>query len=327
MTGVSMNRVVRVALIAGVVVITVAGICLWVIESRARRTFSAPYPAIKATSDAASVELGRYLVYGPAACAYCHVPRERWTELATGSQLPLSGNHVFRLSFGELYSSNLTSDADTGVGRRTDGELARILRYGVRADGRAAIPLMEYQNLSDQDLTAIISFLRTQPSVRSAVPAHELTMLGKVIMGFAYTPEGPGETPMQASPVGVSIERGAYLANKVCLCVTCHTDRGGDGQLVGPRFAGGQRMDVAADPSTVYVSPNLTPDPKTSVIGVWTEDAFVARFRLGELVEGSPMPWGAFGRMTEADLRSVFQYLRSLPPVEHSTGSTIQNKG
>lgn len=321
-----MRRVTSWALIAGAAVVAVLGICLWLIESRARRTFPAPYPAIKATSDAASVELGRYLVYGPAACAYCHVPRERWKDLANG-QLALSGNHVFRLPFGELYSSNLTSDAETGLGRRTDGELARILRYGVRADGRAAIPLMEYQNLSDQDLTAIISFLRTQPSVRSAVPAHELTMLGKVILAFAYTPEGPSETPMQASPVGVSIARGAYLANKVSVCVTCHTDRGGDGQLVGPRFAGGQRMDVAADPSRVYVSPNLTPDPKTSVIGVWTEDAFLARFRLGELVEGSPMPWGAYGRMTEADLRSVYQYLRSLPPVEHSTGPTIQNKG
>ena len=61
--------------------------------------------------------------------------------------------------------------------------------------------------------------------------------------------------------------------------------------------------------------------------GLPIRNAFLARFRLGELVEGSPMPWGAHGRMSEADLRSVYQYLRSLPPVEHSTSPTIQNKG
>ena len=321
-----MSRVLRRALLAAAVVVVILASGLLLIHIRATRTFAAPYPAIKATSDTAVVELGRYLVYGPAACAYCHVPREQWKDLAAGTQLPLSGNHLFRLPFGELYSSNLTADADTGAGRRSDGELARILRYGVRADGRAAVPLMEYQNISDQDLTAIISFLRTQPSVRKQVPEHAFSMLGKVIFAFAYTPEGPSEPPLGTSPTGISIERGAYLANKVSVCVTCHTDRGGDGQLVGPRFAGGQRMDVAADPSKVYVTPNLTPDPKTSVIGVWPEDAFIARFRQGELVAGTPMPWGAYAHMTDDDLRSVFRYLRSLAPVEHAVGATIQRK-
>jgi mono/diheme cytochrome c family protein len=265
-------------------------------------------------------------VYGPAACAYCHVPKEQWKQLDQGIQLPLAGKHLFRLPFGELYSPNLTSDRDTGVGHRTDGELARILRYGVRADGRAAMPLMELQGLSDEDLTAIISFLRTMAPVQNRVPRHQLTTLGKLILAFAYTPEGPVEMPAQKSPRGVSIERGAYLANKVSACVSCHTDRGSDGALVGTKFAGGQRMDVAADASKVYVSPNLTPDPQTSVIGAWTEDAFVVRFRQGEFVEGTPMPWGAYSRMTEADLRSVFRYLKSLPPVEHTTGPALQTK-
>jgi len=311
------------AAIAGVGLV-VAG--FGVIEIRAARTFEAPYPAVAATSDAAAIEQGRYLVYGPAACAYCHVPKEQWKALDAGNQLPLSGKHLFRLPFGDLYSANLTSDRDTGAGRRTDGELARILRYGVRADGRAAMPLMEYQGLSDEDLTAIISFLRTLSPVRNDVPAHRLTTLGKAILAFAYSPAGPIDAPLKKSPTGVSIERGAYLANKVSACVSCHTDRGKDGALVGPKFAGGQRMDVAADASNVYVSPNLTPDAKTSLIGVFTEDAFVIRFRQGELREGTPMPWGAYARMTDADLRSVFRYLRSLPAVEHATGPALQHK-
>ena len=72
--------------------------------------------------------------------------------------------------------------------------------------------------------------------------------------------------------------------------------------------------------------PNLTPDARTSPIGTWTEDTFVARFRQGELVSGTPMPWGAYARMTDEDLRSVYRYLRTLPPFEHATGPVIQPK-
>ena len=85
-------------------------------------------------------------------------------------------------------------------------------------------------------------------------------------------------------------------------------------------------MDVAADATKVFVPPNLTPDPRTSPIGAWTEDQFVARFRQGEMVAGTPMPWGAYARMTDGDLRSVFIYLRTLPPFEHATGAAIQPK-
>jgi hypothetical protein len=86
-------------------------------------------------------------------------------------------------------------------------------------------------------------------------------------------------------------------------------------------------MDVAADPTRVYVSANLTPDPATSPIGRWSEDVFVARFRGGERLAGTPMPWGAYARMTDDDLRSVYRYLRTLPPIARHTGSPIQAKG
>ena len=295
-------------------------------ELRSKRTFDAPYPAVAATKDAATVERGRYLVYGAAACAYCHVPREEWSALDK-RDLPLSGNHVFRLPFGELYAPNLTPDPETGIGQRSDGELARILRYGVRADGRAAFPLMAYHDMSDADLTAVISFLRSQPPVRLAVHAHRLSLMGKALMAFAIEPTGPTSTPLASSPVGPSVERGEYLATRISSCVECHTDRDPEnGQFVGPKFGGGQRMDLAADATKVAVPPNLTPDPKTSPIGSWSEEVFVGRFRMGETIAGTPMPWGGYARMTDDDLRSIFRYLRSLPPYEHATGPVMQNK-
>jgi hypothetical protein len=120
--------------------VLLAGGAFTAIEVRWTRTFDAPYPDIHATRDPVVIARGEYLAYGPAACAYCHVPKSEWTRLDAGDALPLSGLHLFRLPMGDLYSANLTPDGATGVGRRTDGELARILRHGVRADGRAAFP-------------------------------------------------------------------------------------------------------------------------------------------------------------------------------------------
>ena len=313
--------------IAIVLIIAVATVSsLAATEMRWRRTFERPYPAISAVTDPAIVARGEYLVYGPAACAYCHVPKERWIDLDAGQRLPLSGSHVFRLPFGELFSANLTPDQVTGIGRRSDGELARVLRHGVRADSRAAFPLMEFQQLSDDDLTAILSFLRSRPAVANEVPEHRLSLLGKALMAFAIEPTSAPAPPPLHSPVAVrSVERGDYLANRVASCASCHTDRDPrSGQLVGPAFGGGQRMDIAADPTKVFVPPNLTPDADTSPVGKWSEDQFLARFRQGELVAGTPMPWGAFRRMTDDDVRSVYVYLRSLPPVRHVTGEVIQ---
>jgi len=310
-----------VALAAGIVVAAWAAV-----ELRWRRTFDAPFPAIVESHDPAALERGRYLVYGPATCAYCHVPREQWSTLEKGAELPLTGDHVFRLPFGEFLSPNLTPDASTGIGARSPGQLARVLRYGVRADGRAAFPLMAFHEMSDDDLADVIAFLRSRPAVAHAVPDHRLTLLGKTLMAFAIGPVGPSAAPRATSPKGLSIERGEYLANDVASCVECHTDRGGDGQFVGPKFAGGQKMDLALDKDRIAVPPNLTPDPSTSPIGRWDEGMFVTRFRAGEVIRGTPMPWGAYAHMTEDDVRSIYRYLKTLPPTVNHTGPPMQKR-
>ena len=311
------------------VVLTASGALLWVaglaaIEWRWTRRFDAPYPALAASVEPAIVAEGEYLVYAAAACAYCHVPREQWDVLDRGERLALAGGHLFPLPFGDIYSANITPDGATGIGGRSDGELARVLRYGVRADGRAAVPLMEFHDLSDADLIAVIWYLRSRPAVSHTVPEHALTRFGKALMGFAITPTGPATPPPHDNVAGPSVERGAYLANSVSSCVACHTNRGEDGALIGPAFGGGQRMDVATSTTHVFVTPNLTPDALTSPIGAWTEEAFVARFRQGPLIPGTPMPWGGYARLRDTDLRSLYRYLRTLPPVTNRTGPPLQ---
>jgi hypothetical protein len=78
------------------------------------------------------------------------------------------------------------------------------------------------------------------------------------------------------------------------------------------------------NPSQEIIPPNLTPDPTTGHISSWTEDMFVARFKGGRVVKGSIMPWDAFQRMTENDVRSIYRFLKSLPPVKHHVGPTVR---
>lgn len=297
------------------------------VQVRWDRTFEAPLPAIAASTDSSVIERGRYLVYGPAHCAYCHNSADKWAALEAGEEISLAGGYTFELPFGSIHTPNLTPDPETGIGRRTDGELARMLRHGVRADGRAAVPFMSFANLSDEDLTAVISFLRSQEPVRSEVPGHELNVIGKGLMSFVIAPTGPSGTPPASSPPEApTVERGRYLANSVANCTGCHTNRSPlDGSAIGPEFAGGSVMPDETDPAKVFVTPNLTPDPKTGRITSWTEDQFVARFRAGRVYEGSHMPWAAFARMSDADLRAIYRYLRSLPPVENETGPSRQD--
>jgi mono/diheme cytochrome c family protein len=313
-------------IVVGSLVVLAAAALLVTVQFRWKRTFDAPYPDIHATRDAAVIARGEYLVYGPGHCAPCHTPKSDEARVAAGERLPLRGGHEWRFPLGRVYSPNLTPDPETGIGRIPDPALARVLRHGVRPDGRAAIPFMEFHDLSDEDLTAIISFLRAQPPVSHRVPDHEMSVLGKVVMSFVLGPEGPAATPPRVSPAAEpSVERGRYLAAGLAGCVECHTQRSTrDGSYVGARFAGGMEMETSDGSGRVFVTPNLTPHDKTGHIYHWTEDAFVTRFKLGGLAPGTPMPWANYRNMKEEDVRAIYRYLRSLSPVDHATGPVVR---
>jgi mono/diheme cytochrome c family protein len=314
------------AALAGLALLFTAGLAA-VVESRWDRTFDVAMPDIRASSDPDLIERGRYLVFGPAHCAYCHSPKQNWSRLDGGEELPLSGGYGIRLPIGTVYASNLTPDSATGIGRVTDGQIARMLRHNVRADGRAALPLMEFGDMSDEDVAAIISYLRTVRPVRNPVPEHELTRTGRAVMAMVVKPASPDRPARAVSPAPTAdIARGEYLANAVANCAGCHSPRNlADGSYTGARFSGGV-MDVDGDPDHFFAVPNLTPDPVTGHLTGWSEEMFLARFRFGIKPRGSHMPWGAYRRMSDDDLRAVYRYLMSLEPVPNATGPLIQAK-
>ncbi len=326
-----MGKIVR-----GVIIVAIGGSALAIATLSAwvhfawDRHFSAPYPAIRASTDAHIIDRGRYLAYGPAHCAGCHVAPENQSQLAAGGEPPLAGGLKYPLGdLGTIWSPNITPDNETGIGKRTDGELARVIRYDVHADGRALLPFMEFQTLSDADLTAVISFLRAQTPVPHAVPPMVVQLKGKIALAFFVKPQGPRTTPAASPPPARdAVAYGSYLVNSVTQCAGCHTDRSmADGSDIGPRFAGGWTRVSDADPNVTLVTPNLTPDPETGRIAKWTEDTFVARFRAGKTIAASDMPWAFYARMTDDDLRAVYLYLHSLAPVKKDTGATVRRTG
>ena len=279
------------------------------------KKYEAEYPEIRASSDSTLIERGRYLVYGPAHCVACHVPIDQYKAADRGDQLPLIGGGEIKLEVGTFRTRNLTPDMETGIGKLTDGEVARILRHGVGHDGRLIPPFMPFQDMSDSDLTAIISFLRSQEPVSHFVEPSTYTFLGKAVLAFGLlVPESPKVTPPVSVKIDSTVVYGEYLVNSIAECVGCHSPRDlTNGAYIGPKMSGGLAM---LEPNGhTYVTPNLTPEPSTGVIANWSEQAFIQRFRAGRIIEGSPMPWGNFATMHEVELKAIYRYLKSLDPV------------
>ena len=314
-----MRRVL--VIVAGIILLVLATFAVFV-SSRQHLVFAAPYPDVTASTDSTVIARGRYLVRDVAHCGSCHGDPTQRAQLVAGADIPLSGGYLFDIPPGKFYSKNLTPDSATGLGAVPDKAIARALRYGVGHDGRALLPFMEEQGLSDDDLAAIVSYLRTQPPVHNQVPPHQTTVLGKIIMATVLAkPVGPASSPPARSPRGASLETGRYLVESVGLCWTCHTQRSRmSGALTGPRFGGTKGFDVSEDPTRTWSPPNITSDPTTGRLGTWTEDQFVARFRMGRAIAGSPMPWEGLSHMDEEDLRAMYRYLKSVPPVKNDVG-------
>jgi mono/diheme cytochrome c family protein len=296
-----------------VVLVIIAGVTLTTIF-RQHLKYDAPYPNIKASTDTAIIARGKHLVVGPAHCIDCHSPLPNKDSLLNHGQevLPVGG-FAFDLPFGKFYTRNLTPDKETGIGNMTDGEIARVLRYGVKKNGEAVLPFMPFQDLSDEDLTAIISYLRSVKPVKNKVPDHNYNLVGNLIKAFMIKPVGPSTTPPIAVRADTTVAYGKHMVMAVANCNECHTKRDGIGNFVGAPLAGGTVFEEKGHPT--LISPNLTPDP-TGRITNWSQESFIKRFRLGKLIPYSHMPWEAFGRMTDTELIAIYKYLKTVKPAK-----------
>lgn len=295
------------------------------VASRQNLRFEHPLPNLHASRNPEVLARGEYVVRRLANCAYCHGDPARAKDVLGGDEtVPLSGGRIFAIPPGNFYAYNITPDRETGIGSVSDGQIARALRYGIGREGRALLPFMEMQGLADDDITAVISYLRTLSPVRHRVPPHDVNLLGKIVKATVLSePVGPSAPPLKVAPRGPTVANGKYLVEYVMNCWACHTERSmKTGELVGPRFAGGHVLDDFDQEARSWAAPNLTSD-KTGRTGQMDERTFVARMKAGRVYEFSPMPWNSFSRLDEDDLKAIYRYLRTVPKVSNDMGPSL----
>jgi hypothetical protein len=183
------------------------------------------------------------------------------------------------------------------------------------------MPYGHLRSMSDEDAKAIVAYLRTLEPVRYEEPKKALNVPLNFIEKFVPQPiEGPVTAPDKSDHLAY----GKYLAT-IALCSECHASKDDKNQPIpGREFAGGWVMHT---PEFTVVPPNITPHPST-YIGQATKEEFIARFRAfsnftTETAPQAPkgkntlMPWISFSGMTDEDLGAIYDYLKTLPPVEN----------
>jgi cytochrome c553 len=296
-----MKRVLKwlgyiVAILVALIAIGV-GTVYAITSSRINRTYPTRVETVPVPSDPASIERGRHLVSAIGKCVDCHGPRLNGTRMMDS---PV---------FMRLTAPNLTAGRG-GVGSTyTDADWVRAIRYGVGRDGKPLIfmPSEAYTSFSDQDLGAIIAFLKTVPPADAgAEPARSPGPIARTIYLLAGFPLIPAELidrskVRPAVTPGVTVEYGKYLS-EAGGCTGCHL----------PSLAGGQKIGDA-------VSTNLT---SGGPLKDWTEEDFFKAIRTGTRPDGTKiseeMPWKSMGTMTDDELRATWLFLKSVPAVAPS---------
>ena len=265
---------------------------------------------------------GKYLTENVLDCFACHSQRD-WTKhdppLIPGTEgggqapFPLEGLP------GKVYPPNITPDPETGAGNWTDDQLARASREGIGHDGRALFPMMPYENyrhLSDEDLASVIVYLQSLPPVHHLVPKTELIFPVKYLI--RSVPQ-PITAPVPPPDLSTPIKRGEWLV-RVAGCRDCHTPQKNGQPLPGLDLAGGWVMQ---GPWGYVASANITPDP--SGISYYDEKLFLDVMHTGYVKArklAPIMPWWVHRGMTDEDLKAMFAYLQTIPPIKHRVDNT-----
>ena len=270
---------------------------------------------------------GKYLVHHVSICIDCHSERTYQYGLPFKPGREGVGGFTWDKTIGfpgVLPAKNLTPDPETGLGNWTDGEILRAMREGVDREGKALFPLMpygHYRNMSDEDAKSVVAYLRTLPPQRYETPQKALDVPLNFIEKFVPKPlDGPVTAPNPSDHLAY----GKYLV-AIGACSECHATKDSKNQPIpGREFAGGWEMHTPQ----FRVSPaNITPHP-SNYMGQATKEEFIGRFRsfANFTLENAPqapkgrntiMPWISFSGMTDEDLGAIYDYLKSLPPVEN----------
>ena len=283
-------------LLALLLLLVVVGAVLHTVgASRLARAADVPSTAVPVPTDAAAIARGEHIATAISGCAECHGANLAGTVFIEGAPI------------GYVAATNLTAGAG-GVGAtNTDADWERAIRHGVGADGRALfiMPSQAYARMSDEDVGALIAYLKQVPPVDSELRPRAIQFPGTLFLGVL----GYGSLPVNltdhasvggASPeAGATVPYGEYLSH-IAGCRDCH----------GENLAGGTNPEAA-------IGQNLTPGGE---LQGWSQEDFVTALRTGQTPSGrtlsDEMPWKAYANMSDEEVAALYLYLASLPPTE-----------
>lgn len=277
-----------------------AAITVYALSSyRMNRLYPVEVRSMDIPTDLAGIERGRHLAVAIGKCVDCHGPN-------------LAGKvFIDDPMMGRFVGSNLTS-GQGGIGKIfTDTDFERALRHGVKPDGKPMLfmPAELFTYFSDQDLGAVIAYVKSVPPVDNSPPSLRVGPVSRVLFLAGKFPQLIAAElidhkvhPTAPHP-GVTPEYGRYLAI-TGRCMSCH----------GRGLSGGQVPGTPPDPKNFPPAANLTPRG----IGTWTEKDFFTALRQGKRPDGSTlnpfMPWMYTSQMTDDEIRALWAFLKTVPP-------------
>lgn len=289
LAGISIGSVVALVILAVGVVYTLT-------ERRITRRYEVAGHDVPTAEDSATIARGQH-VATVRGCTGCH-----------GGDLA-GATFIDAPVVARLYATNLTR-GQGGVATQYASSAAweRAIRQGIAPDGRPLLfmPSHEFYPLSDDDLGALIAYIRTRPPVDRVFGEQSVGPMGRALFQAGVLPLVPAELVDHAAPrpvaptPAVTPEYGAYLATT---CTGCH----------GLGYSGGP---IPGAPPEMAVPRNITPD-KTTGVGNWSAADFEKAVRHGVRPDGTPiskdMPSQNFVHFTDDEVAALWSYLRTLP--------------
>jgi hypothetical protein len=313
-----MKKVFRYLGITILVIIVLVGLLATVIAVRGIPSYKAEKIELKVTPTPQRIAQGQRLA--TMLCRNCHFD---------GNTGRFTGHRMDDIpQFGTIYSRNITSDKQHGIGNWTDGQLAYLLRTGLKPDGTYLPPYMpKLPHLSDEDLFSIIAFLRSEhPWVApdpTEQPPSSPSFLTKMLTGLKVMKPFPyPEAPVLAPDTTNAVAWGKYIAIGQLDCYACHSKDFAKNDYLNPEksegfFGGGNEMSTASGKKITTL--NLTMDEETG-LGRWSEEEFIRAVKTGQVPHGEIAlrePMAPYTMLSDKEARAIWAYLQTVPKIRN----------
>lgn len=312
-----MKKAFRYLLIILGIIVLAAGAFAAFIGIRGVPKYAAARIDLNVTPNPQRIEKGRKLA--SMLCAGCHL------DPNTGK---FTGHRMDEVpQFGTIYSKNITQDPVHGIGKWTDGEIAYLLRTGIKPDGTFLPIMAKLSHASDEDIHSIIAFLRSDhPWVKADNTTHpqsDFSFLSKFLCNIGAMK--PAAYPTAAIPepdTTNTVQWGRYIAVAQLECYSCHSQDFAKNNYAEPEksagyFGGGNEM-LGPDGKKIRTL-NITMDEETG-IGKWTEEDFIKAVKYGQVPGGQKQlrpPMMSFANLSDNEVRAIYAYLKTVPKISN----------